>query len=210
MHTWEKIQNRLSKSLDTFVTSHDITAFGLTSRPKTYSKYSLENSAELGLKVLKNELKDQIKKTELTGIQLNCERKDNGMCVEGLRPRSPDCANKYILMGHSMGCVCAVNAVIRNPKNIYGLILVAPALPISKLNNQNNKTKNILIRIINTIVTMIKIIFHVIIIGLVWLLQPILAYNLRIRIRKRSFWQNGLLFAYFKKECVQNVIDFYM
>lgn len=102
-------------------------------RPKDVSSYGFAESGRLGNLVLQCEAMKSIRtasqaravSSQIPNRSLILDDSDAGMNTEG---SSGAPGLKTVLVGHSMGSVCAAEEVVANPTAVKVLVLVAPAI----------------------------------------------------------------------------------
>ena len=125
--SWSLVARPLADLLSACFTKHDMPGFGLTERPSKLglAPYSLAFNGRLARAVADLELE-----------RVRAEAEAEAAAGGGSAP--PAAAPLRVLMGHSLGAVCAAAEAARDPEGVDALVLVAPAIVAS---GQRKKTR---------------------------------------------------------------------
>ena len=186
--SWSLVARPLADRLSASFTKHDMPGFGLTERPSKMglAPYSLAFNGKLARAV----------------ADLELERE---------REKSSAPAPLRVLMGHSLGAVCAAAEAARDPGAVDALVMVAPAIVASNgkkgsrrrggaAPEDTKKPKSAFSTLPMRLLSATALLFSslaTLLAGwtaraLIVLSWPFLVFLLRMAVRSFQFWENGL------------------
>ncbi|MEW5308004.1 MAG: hypothetical protein WDW36_010368 [Sanguina aurantia] len=145
LFSYEPVVQRLAAAVGGVVSAHDCPGFGLTERPTSLGKYFLEYNGRLG-RLSSDFAVDQLcegggwtgaqQQADLTpsaaaraSLESNASELTESSCGSDVtQPQRPKPRMVRVLVGHSLGGICAAMEALRVPGEVAALVLVAPAI----------------------------------------------------------------------------------
>ena len=134
--SWSLVARPLADLLGACFTKHDMPGFGLTERPSNLglSPYSLAFNGRLARAVADLEVGREV---EAAAAAAAAAAAGPAAAAAAAPPQPP----LRVLMGHSLGAVCAAAEAARDPEGVDALVLVAPAIVASGKRRRGRETK---------------------------------------------------------------------